>query len=143
MRKTQRNSVRTGTNCCKKLVAVTLSTSAALQGQGVDRHFFGLNMSIQDGEAKPDLFSHPLFESSKHFRLSTSSLPNMAVGFGPVVADGLGVGYEAKPTSCIFHITARKEYGWTSQFRDHLEEALKDMRTICDLEQFDPPRSRL
>jgi len=115
----------------------------ALQGQGVDRHFFGLNMSIQDGEAKPDLFSHPLFESSKHFRLSTSSLPNMAVGFGPVVADGLGVGYEAKPTSCIFHITARKEYGWTSQFRDHLEEALKDMRTICDLEQFDPPRSRL
>ena len=115
----------------------------ALLGQGVDRHFFGLSMSIQDGEPKPDLFSHPLYEKSKHFRLSTSSLPNMAVGFGPVVSDGLGIGYEAKPTSCIFHITARKEHGWTPQFRAYLGEALDDMRNLYDLEESNSPRSRL
>lgn len=115
----------------------------AISAQGVDRHFFGLSMAIQDGEPKPDLLLHPLYEKSKQFRLSTSSLPNMAVGFGPVVADGLGVGYEAKPDSCIFHITARKEHGWTPQYQACLGEALDDMRNLLDFGESETPRSRL
>ena len=67
----------------------------------------------------------------------------MAVGFGPVVVDGLGVGYEAKPNSCIFHITARKEHGWTPQYHACLREALDDMRNLFDLEESDLPRSKL
>ena len=118
----------------------------AIKAEGVDRHFFGLSMLVQEGEEPPDLFSHPLYKKSKHFRLSTSSLPNMAVGFGPVVGDGLGIGYEAKPTSCIFHVTARKEHGWTAQVSKLLGEALDDMRDLYDLDDDSDksvPRSRL
>jgi carnitine O-acetyltransferase len=118
----------------------------ALEGQGVDRHFFGLSMCIQDGEHPPDLFSHPLYEKSKRFLLSTSSLPNMAVGFGPVSDDGLGIGYEAKPDSCIFHVTARTEHeGWTEQMCEELGRALDDMRGLYDVDagEGQPQRSRL
>ena len=114
----------------------------ALEGLGVDRHFFGLTMCVQDGEHPPDLLTHPLYEKAKRFRLSTSSLPNMAVGFGPVVDDGFGIGYEAKPTSCIFHVTAQTKYeGWTEQLCQEFSRALDDMRNLYDLDK--KPRSRL
>jgi carnitine O-acetyltransferase len=106
----------------------------AAVGQGVDRHVLGLSMCLGPTEEKPDLFSHPLFVKSKHFRMSTSSLPNMAVGFGPVVQDGFGLGYEAKPTYCLFHITCRRENGWTGVMREQLGRALDDMRSLYDVD---------
>lgn len=112
---------------------VNYARNAAV-GQGVDRHFFGLSMCVGQADEKPDLFAHPLFAKSKHYRMSTSSLPNMAVGFGPVVEDGFGLGYEAKPASCIFHVTARKEHGWTGVMREHLGQALDDMRSLYDVD---------
>ncbi|CAB9520112.1 Carnitine O-palmitoyltransferase 1, liver isoform [Seminavis robusta] len=116
----------------------------AVVGQGVDRHFFGLSMCLGDDEKQPDLFSHPLFAKSKSYRMSTSSLPNCAVGFGPVVSDGFGCGYEAKPTSCIFHVSALKKHGWTEPMVEHLGEALDDMRALFDLEEeLPPPRNKL
>lgn len=118
--------------------------SNAVEGQGVDRHFFGLTMCLRDGEHPPDLFSHELYEKSKRFRLSTSSLPNMAVGFGPVCEDGFGIGYEAQHSSCIFHVTARKEHGWTEQLCEYLGQALDDMRNLYDIGDGDKAlRSRL
>jgi carnitine O-acetyltransferase len=117
----------------------------AAVAQGVDRHFMGLSMCVGQAEDKPDLFSHPLFVKSKHYRMSTSSLPNMAVGFGPVVEDGFGLGYEAKPTSCIFNVTSRKERGWTGVMREHLGKALDDMRGLYDVDNGpdDPQRTTI
>lgn len=47
----------------------------AAKGQGVDRHFFGLSQMIKNEKEQPDLFSHPLFNKSKYWRVSTSALP--------------------------------------------------------------------
>lgn len=46
----------------------------ASQGHGVDRHLLGLSLLVKDGEKTPDLFSHPLYQRSKHWRVSTSHL---------------------------------------------------------------------
>ena len=69
--------------------------SSAAQGMGVDRHFFGLAMMVQDGEETPALLSDPLFTYSKRWRVSTSHLthPNFENrGYGEVVPDGVGLG---------------------------------------------------
>jgi carnitine O-acetyltransferase len=49
-------------------------TRIAAVAQGVDRHFFGLALLVNDGEEAPDLYSDPVFARSKRWRLSTSHL---------------------------------------------------------------------
>jgi carnitine O-acetyltransferase len=49
-------------------------TRIAALAQGVDRHFFGLALLVDDGEEAPDLYSDPVFARSKRWRLSTSHL---------------------------------------------------------------------
>jgi carnitine O-acetyltransferase len=49
-------------------------TRLAAQGQGVDRHFFGLSLSVKDGEEAPDIFADPVFARSKRWRVSSSHL---------------------------------------------------------------------
>lgn len=48
----------------------------AADGQGVDRHLFGLKKSVRadEGEAVPALFTDPAFARSSHWELSTSQL---------------------------------------------------------------------
>jgi carnitine O-acetyltransferase len=99
------------------------------QGQGVDRQFFGLSMLVKDGEDLPELFNHPLFQRSKRWRVSTSTLPNMP-GFGPVVPDGVGVAYEVRPDSCAFTVSGRTEFAWTNRLCHLLEESLLEMEGL-------------
>eukprot|EP00978_Attheya_sp_CCMP212_P036610 scaffold167515_cov59-Attheya_sp.AAC.3 len=117
------------------------------QGMGVDRHLFGLSMLVnndQDEESSsaPQLFSHPVFERSKKWRVSTSTLPN-APGFGEVVPDGVGIGYEIKPNACLFTVTALKENNWTDRLCHLLEEALLEMRLLNDEHDKTIRRSKL
>jgi len=112
--------------------------SGAGEGSGVDRHFFGLSMMLDDGEKAPELFSNPLFIRSKTWRVSTSHLthPNFDNwGYGEVVENGVGLAYAVKSGSCIFNITARKEHGWTEQLSHLLEEALIEMQLLNDMKQ--------
>ncbi len=109
---------------------------SAARGYGVDRHFFGLFMVAEAPEsAGVELFQNPLFLRSKRWRLSTSTLPNIP-GFGPVVEDGVGIGYEVKPDCCFFTITARKKNNYTESLRDLIEEALLEIQTMI---AFDEP----
>ena len=112
----------------------------AANGYGVDRHFFGLSMLLDDANERPSLFSNPVYARSKHWRVSTSCLPN-SPGFGEVVPDGVGIGYEVKTNSCIFTITARKEHNWTETLSHFIEEALIEMRFLNDMES--KPNSKL
>jgi carnitine O-acetyltransferase len=47
---------------------------SAAKAMGVDRHFLGLALSVNEGEPAPSLFSHPLYARSKTWRVSTSHL---------------------------------------------------------------------
>lgn len=110
-------------------------TRNAAQAQGVDRHFFGLSMFVEEDELSPELFSDPVFIRSKRWRVSTSHLthPNfLNWGFGQVVPDGVGIGYSIHPRSCIFNITALEETGWTESLSELIEEALLEMQRLIE-----------
>lgn len=110
-------------------------TSLAAQALGVDRHFFGLSLLVQEGEAKPALFSDPVFVRSKTWRTSTSHLTHANFvnwGFGQVVDDGVGIAYSIHPRSCVFNITALAETHWAVQLSDLLEEALLEMQDLIN-----------
>lgn len=92
---------------------------AAAAGKGVDRHMLGLRAMAagipgsagKDSEAVPlpALFTHPAFELSKHWRLSTSNCGGEGIslfGFGPVERDGYGIGYCLTPDSAVLSVTA-------------------------------------
>lgn len=105
----------------------------ASSGYGVDRYFFGLSM-VANKKEHISLFSNPLFERSKTWRLSTSTLPNIP-GFGPVVEDGLGIGYEVRPDCCFFTVTCRKKNKYTEAFCHLLEESLLEVQMIIELDK--------
>uniref|UniRef100_A0A183CL70 Bromo domain-containing protein n=1 Tax=Globodera pallida TaxID=36090 RepID=A0A183CL70_GLOPA len=74
----------------------------ASMGKGFDRHFFGLRLAAERLGLEPHpLFTHPVYESMNHFVLSTSTLSTDTIyfgGFGPVVPDGIGIGYNVTDT---------------------------------------------
>jgi len=121
----------------------------AAQAFGVDRHFFGLSMLVDEQEKTPALFADPVFGRSKWWRLSTSNLshPNIVNwGFGQVVPDGCGVAYSVHPKSCVFTISALAETGWTPKLAELLEESLEEMRGLIELDLKDgdsQPASKL
>ena len=119
-------------------------TKKAGKGKGVDRHFFGMAMLVNEDDISPALFSDSLYLKSKKWRVSTSHLTHPKFenwGFGEVVTDGVGVGYGVKKDSCIFNITSRREHGWTEHLCHLLEEALLEMQLLNDLGK--QPQSKL
>ncbi|GKZ01379.1 carnitine O-acetyltransferase mitochondrial [Mayamaea pseudoterrestris] len=118
----------------------------AAKAQGVDRHFLGLSMLANKGEALPDLYADPTFVRSKRWRVSTSHLthPNFdGWGYGEVVPDGVGLAYSIHKRHCVFNITALREHEWTDKLSNLLEEALLEMRTLVEMEHASQPVSRL
>jgi carnitine O-acetyltransferase len=116
----------------------------AAKGEGVDRHFFGLQMVNDGQEQAPALFTDPVFQRSKRWRVSTSHLTHPKFenwGYGEVVPDGVGLAYAIKADCCIFNITALKEHQWTDRLSHLLEEALLEMRDLVEADT--PPRSKL
>lgn len=71
-------------------------TKEAAMGQGFDRHLFGLKHAAGvAGVEVPALFGDAAYARINHNVMSTSTLssPGLHVGaFGPVVADGFGIG---------------------------------------------------
>ena len=108
--------------------------TCASNGHGVDRHFLGLSLVLKEEEQAPALFSHPAFVRSKTWRLSTSSLP-YCPGFGPVVPDGLGVGYGLSSDSLVFNVSSRRANGYVDQFCDKLELVLEEMWSLLESEE--------
>jgi carnitine O-acetyltransferase len=117
---------------CRKLLHMSTDshvqyTRKALNGRGVDRHFFGLSMLMKPGEPVPDLFHHPVYQRSKRWRLSTSTLPDTAPGFGNVEDDGVGIGYEIRRSDIVFSVTGRRAYGYTHPIQEGIGQALDEM----------------
>ena len=57
----------------------------AIDGQGVDRHLFGLKKMIKDGEEIPEIYRDPAYSRTSHWELSTSQLSSKYI-------DGWGYG---------------------------------------------------
>lgn len=116
---------------------------AAGDGHGVDRHFLGLKMLIQNGEETPALFSDPLFKRSCHWNLSTSQVTSEyydGYGWGEVVSDGYGVAYMVKNNSLQFNLVSQKLNN--HHFKTYFHEALNEMRPVFEATA-PPPKSKL
>ena len=81
-------------------------------GKGFDRHLFGLRVTAERlGRPLDPLFTHNIYKRMNHFVLSTSTLSTDTIyfgGFGPVVADGYGVGYNVTDAKLGAVVTAYK-----------------------------------
>ena len=108
----------------------SIYSKSSAEANGIDRHFFGLEQSIPESDcASPTLFLDPLFQRSKQWRLSTSTLP-IPPGFGPVVSDGVGIGYFIDKNSIYFCVTCRKENNRSAKLSGLIDIALNEMKAF-------------
>lgn len=81
-------------------------------GQGFDRHLLGLKITAERaGKTIPAFFEDPGYKRMSHFVLSTSTLGTETIvfgGFGPVVIDGFGIGYNVVSTMLGAVISSNK-----------------------------------
>ncbi|KEI42175.1 uncharacterized protein L969DRAFT_84046 [Mixia osmundae IAM 14324] len=81
----------------------------AADGQGVDRHLFGLKKCLKEGEELPELYNDPSYSLSGHWILSTSQLSSELFdcwGYSEVVPDGYGLAYSVNNNTLRFCITS-------------------------------------
>jgi carnitine O-acetyltransferase len=101
-------------------------------GKGVERHLFALECLWQQEQrgkvsqaAKPALFVDAGWAKLNHTVLSTSNCGNPSLrlfGFGPVVADGFGIGYIIKDEGIQF--CASSKHRQTARYLKNLEAYL-------------------
>jgi len=112
----------------------------ATEGEGVDRHLLGLRLIGEEaGLPSAPLLDDPMVQYSSKWRISTShcgSDSTGSFGFGPVVDDGIGVGYMVRSGSMCFNVT-----GWRGRedpptdphaFAGALESSLRRLREVLD-----------
>ncbi|KAH9980189.1 acyltransferase ChoActase/COT/CPT [Lactifluus volemus] len=105
----------------------------AADGQGVDRHLFGLKKMIRDGEALPEIYQDPAYSSTSHWELSTSQLSSKYLdgwGYGEVVPDGYGLSYSIGDDYIRWTITSLKLE--TDVFKDCLAQAAMETRQMME-----------
>jgi len=118
----------------------------AADGQGVDRHFFGLKKVMKEGEDAPKLFSDPAFAASAHWTLSTSQLSSEFFdgwGYGQVVGDGFGLAYSVNSNNIRFIITSTT--GKAETLRQYLAEAAEETREAVEsgMREAEAPKAKL
>ncbi|KAI0352610.1 acyltransferase ChoActase/COT/CPT [Trametes cingulata] len=109
----------------RKAIARHLQYAAwAGEGQGVDRHLFGLKKCLKEGEPLPQIYQDEAYAKTSHWELSTSQLSSPYLdgwGYGEVVPDGYGLSYSIGDEYIRWTITSLKRR--TAEFKRCLEEA--------------------
>uniref|UniRef100_A0A182P8A9 Choline/carnitine acyltransferase domain-containing protein n=1 Tax=Anopheles epiroticus TaxID=199890 RepID=A0A182P8A9_9DIPT len=109
-------------------------TKEAAMGQGFDRHLFGLKHTAQkNGLPLPALYQDPAYAAINHNILSTSTLSSPALlagGFGPVVKDGYGIGYNIQDGYLGSVVTSYKPHTNGREFVDCLRAAYEDIGKV-------------
>ncbi|CAF5219629.1 unnamed protein product, partial [Rotaria magnacalcarata] len=108
---------------------------AAATGHGFDRHLFALKY-LQQVENK-ESHLHPLFTDQSyqlmnHTILSTSTVASKHIaagGFGPVVDDGLGIGYLIDDDHCGLLVTSYME-NESQNFIEAANQSYKELANI-------------
>ncbi|XP_033173509.1 choline O-acetyltransferase [Drosophila mauritiana] len=108
----------------------------AINGQGIDRHLFGLQeMALEKGMPMPEFFRSKGYVRSVTFQLFTSQVATSNEGFmayGPLLSDGYGVCYNPKERKITFAISAWKSCKEinTIRFGKAIKKSLNDMRKL-------------
>ncbi|KAF9457441.1 acyltransferase ChoActase/COT/CPT [Collybia nuda] len=105
----------------------------AADGQGVDRHLFGLKKSLQPGEEVPALYKDETFTKSSHWELSTSQLSSQwfdGWGYGEVVPDGYGLSYAIGDNYIRWTVTSLKK--GSKELAHYLAEAATEVRDMME-----------
>ena len=140
----------------KRAVARHLQYAAwAADGQGIDRHLFGLKKMLRDGEPLPEIYSDPAYSRTSHWELSTSQLSSPFLdgwGYGEgghfdfyhprsvtsealtpsgtVVPDGFGLSYSIGDDYIRWTITSLKHN--TAALRRCLDEAATETQLMME-----------
>ncbi|XP_023168002.1 carnitine O-palmitoyltransferase 2, mitochondrial [Drosophila hydei] len=111
-------------------------TKEAAMGQGFDRHLFALRHTAQlEGLSQPALFETEAYKRINNNIISTSTLGTdtvVAGSFGPVVKDGLGVGYSIQNDFAGAIVTSYKNQAEGKKFIDSLESAFDQICAIIE-----------
>ncbi|KAJ7132997.1 acyltransferase ChoActase/COT/CPT [Mycena filopes] len=105
----------------------------AADGQGVDRHLFGLKRMLREGEEVPALYLDRAFAKTNHWELSTSQLTSSYLdgwGYGEVVPDGYGLAYAIGDRHIRWTITSARGDG--AALRHYLAEAATELRDMME-----------
>ncbi|KAF8073434.1 acyltransferase ChoActase/COT/CPT [Lyophyllum atratum] len=107
----------------------------AADGQGVDRHLFGLKKLVktEEGEEVPELYKDEAFAKSNHWELSTSQLSSPYFdgwGYGEVVPDGYGLAYAIGDEYIRWTITSLKRDN--DVLAHYLAEAATEIRDMME-----------
>ena len=91
--------------------------------------------ALEADEPLPELFNDEAFKIIQHFTLSTSQITtknDVIGGYGPVVPDGYGCGYNVRKNGFIFSVSAFHSDGSTSakKYAQVLNKSLQDMATM-------------
>ncbi|OMH78508.1 Carnitine O-acetyltransferase, mitochondrial [Zancudomyces culisetae] len=84
--------------------------SEAGNGQGVDRHLFGLKQLLKQDEKTPSIFTDPAYKFTSTWAISTSNLSNeyfTSWGWGEVVPHGYGVAYSVNKDELMYNVTCQ------------------------------------
>jgi carnitine O-acetyltransferase len=104
----------------------------AAAGKGVDRHLFALKSLAQRQNIQlPKFFESEAWTTLNYTILSTSNCGNPSLrlfGFGPVVADGFGIGYIIKENG--LHYSVSSKHRQTSRYVQTLRATLLEMKDI-------------
>ncbi|XP_053148652.1 spermatogenesis-associated protein 9 isoform X2 [Hemicordylus capensis] len=107
----------------------------ATLGQGFDRHLFALKYLVQcRGANMPDIYTDPAYKKINHIIISTSTLNSPAInygGFGPVVPNGFGLGYNVFDTWIGCSITSYLDEN-LKEFLQCLERSLNDIFDVLE-----------
>lgn len=109
-------------------------TKECSQGLGQDRHLYALYCLLQRERSPrplPALFTDPGWGLLGTSILSTSNCGNPALrlfGFGPVAADGFGIGYIIKEEG--LSVCASSKHLQTRRFLDTLSSYLEEVRRL-------------
>ncbi|KIY45195.1 acyltransferase ChoActase/COT/CPT [Fistulina hepatica ATCC 64428] len=105
----------------------------AADGQGVDRHLFGLKKVMKEGESLPEIYKDPAFGRTSHWELSTSQLSSPYLdgwGYGEVVPNGYGLSYSIGDDYIRWTITSLKRQ--TAELKHYLAEAATEVRAMLE-----------
>lgn len=121
-------------NQCSKIHS-NLTKEGAM-GQGFDRHLFGLrHIGEINNLTKSELFNDPAYAKINYNIISTSTLSSpglLAGGFGPVVQDGYGIGYNIQDNMLGSIVTSYKGQRNGAEFIDCLKQSYQQIKTIIE-----------